>query len=394
MKRSYSRDRRICQQSKRRKLEIGTGIEIIKFLTIRKPLTSFECKYSTKITDLNDDCLELIFMRLNVQDFFNVAASNTRLNRSAGLVYRRWHKKKTIILETNVNKTDSIIDIGLNVLLINGLKQCLWFLRSFGPYITNIGLKCNDSTNKKIALLTHYLNEYCAESLMNITFQKTPRMLSENMRKPYQNVNHIYINESQLIQQLPQFNEWFPNLRRLELVNNTFDMKYADVHFPCLEEFRFFAICPYRSRFSLKKYLAVFLKSNSHIQSVQMDIEMGNAKFVLKFNEILSFMKDNSTITTLKSHHSFGCEIGENDLNLLATTIPSLTEIDFRGYTFQIPEIILFIHQMKYLKKFRFGLSETTSYEHFRAQFVNDRDWQFQFTTLKFNRIITITRLL
>lgn len=44
---------------------------------------------TTKITDLNLDCLEKIFMLLNVNDLFNVANLNKSLQIVAAYVYGR-----------------------------------------------------------------------------------------------------------------------------------------------------------------------------------------------------------------------------------------------------------------------------------------------------------------
>lgn len=349
------------------------------------------------ITDLNDECLELIFERLNLQEFLNVATSNKWLNRSAGAIFRHWHSHKIVKLQMSANEclhSTEIVD--MNTLMINGLKQCLRILRCFGPYISNIGLQCSDDTSEHINFVTQYLNEYCAETLENITFIKMPILLRTNMQKPFENVQQIYIAESQLFEQLSNFNDWFPNLRRLELINNTFEPKWANVHFSHLQEFRFFAIChDKRTRSKLKKYLSRFLKSNTQLRSFRMEIEMSDEKYVLRFIDLMASMKDNSTIIILESHSSFGCDITMDDLNLLAKTLPSLEQIDFRGYYFETSEIISFIQQMKSLKCFQFGL-ETKSksiQDQFQAQ-LND-EWQLHFThssSMKSNAIVTLTR--
>lgn len=392
-KRSNSRQKNIGPPSKRRNIEIivpNINAELSSTTAVDDRMEPAIALSPINITDLSDECLEQIFERLNLQDLVNLATSNKWLSRSAASLFRHWHGHKIINLEMSAD--EYCTEIG-NMLMINGLRQCLRTLRCFGPYISNIGLRCFENTSEQINFVTQYLNQYCAETLKNMTFIKMPFLLSTIMQKPFQNVQQIYINESQLVGQLSHFNDWFPNLRRLELVNNTFEPKCANVHLPHLQEFRFFAICHYRARFKLNEYLSRFLKSNAHLRSFQMDIQMVNEKYVLKFYDLMLFMKDNSTITILESHYSFGCDITMDDLNFLAKTLPSLEQIDFRCYTFVTTEIISFIQQMKSLKFIRFGLSKHSIRDQFRTQ-LND-EWQLHFVipfTMKSSSIITLTR--
>lgn len=378
-KRTYSR---INSQQKRRRLELKP--ESIQSSTIDKLLKLVQ---STTVTDLSDECLEVIFVQLDLQDFLNVAASNKWLNLTAGSIFRRLHGHKTINFETNANENSNSLGID-NMLLINGFSSCLRCLRCFGPYISNMGIQFTGTTIKQAGHISHYLNEYCAESLQSITFKNAPNLIGMNEQKQCPNVKSVYITESQLIQQLPNLNLWFPNLNRLELINNTFDPKFGAAHFPHLTEFRFFVICHYKSRISLKKFLSRFFKSNSHIQSIEIDIQRPECKDILKFRDFLFMMKKNSSVVKLKTNYGLGSDIDIDHLHLLAKTLPSLVEIDFRAYTFTVSEANILIRQLKLLKYFRCGIWQ--NYDQFRAQL--DDEWQMSFESFIHSSLITLTR--
>lgn len=373
-KRKYSRTKKVESQKKRRRLIITSEA----IMTIDSMFQMIEPIQPTTITDLNDECLEVIFMQLNVEDFLNVAASNKWLNMTAGLIFRRLHGHKTINFETNVAENAHSIGID-NILLINGFRACLQCLRCFGSYITNIGIQFTGTSVKQSNYIKQYLNEYCVESLLSITFKNVPNLVGKNEQKQCQNVECVYIMDCKLFKQLSSFNKWFPNLNRLELINNTINPKFAATHFPHLKEFRFFVICQYRTKNALKQFLSLFLNSNSHIQSLEIDIQQMECKDILKFNEFLTMMQNNSSIIKLKTNYGIGGEMRLEHLYSLAETLPSLVEIDFRAYILPADESITFVQRMKLLKYFRCGLWIGTNHDHFRAQF--DDKWQVLFET-------------
>lgn len=88
---------------------------------------------STTITDLNDQCLEIIFKRLTVQELLNVAVANKWLNISAGPVFRQMYGQKMIQL-TSIAIQSSHIFVADQMVLVSGLRNCLQFLRCFGSY--------------------------------------------------------------------------------------------------------------------------------------------------------------------------------------------------------------------------------------------------------------------
>lgn len=54
--------------------------------------------FKTKITDINDDCLEKVFMYLSLDDLINIARTNKPLKPAADMVFQRKYAKKKINL--------------------------------------------------------------------------------------------------------------------------------------------------------------------------------------------------------------------------------------------------------------------------------------------------------
>lgn len=59
-----------------------------------------------KITQLNDDCLEQIFVHLHLEDLLNVALSNTRFHLAACLALKQKHSKKQMTIHMNYKSFD------------------------------------------------------------------------------------------------------------------------------------------------------------------------------------------------------------------------------------------------------------------------------------------------
>lgn len=344
------------------------------------------------ITDLNDQCLEIIFKRLTAQDMLNVAAANKWLNASAGPVFRQIYGQKLIQL-TSIAIRNSQICVADQMVLVSGLQNCLQFLRCFGPYTSKLSIQFGDSSKNCAKYVNQYVNKYCNKTLVHITFHSAAESFKQYLQKPYANVKSIYMTKSRLVKHLSQFDSWFPNVQRLELVFNAFDPKFADVHFPNLQELRLFLISQYRFRGNLLKYMTHLLQKNPHIKCLEIDIEAQPAtKDLLNIENFLASIKMNSAITALRTTYGFGFHtIHSSDLFELARTLPLLMEIDLKPYRFSVEEVICFICQQKLLRYFRFTIDKPSKFNYLRTRL--DYEWQSSMFMDKWqSTIVTLKR--
>lgn len=322
----------------------STNIEIDRPITVSEPITI--------ITDLNDQCLEFVFKRLTAQ-----------------------------------------ILVADQMVLVSGLQMCLQFLRCFGRYTSKLSIQFGDSSRRYVNYINQYVNKYCTESLVHITFNRASESLKRFLRKPYPNLKSIYITESRLIKQLPQFNCWFPNVQRLELVFNAVDKKHADAHFPNLQELRLFLVGRYRLRNTLIKYMTCLLAKNSHIKCLDIDIQVQPAAGELNIGDFLTSIKGCSAITTLRTTYGFGFHAMHlSDLIELIRRFPFLVELDLKPYQFGIDDAISFTNQQSLLKFFRFTINRASKLNYLKTR--PDDKWQSSFSMDKWqSTVVTLKRL-
>lgn len=161
-----------------------------------------------------------------------------------------------------------------------------------------------------------------------------------------------------MIQRLPLFNRWYPNLQRLELVLNTFNPKFADVHFPQLQELRLFLTSRYEERKNALEYTKCLLHKNPHLICLEIDVVLHPAtvsRDLIPIDKFLGSITGQPTISKLKTTYGFGFStINSANLLELALIFPSLVEIDLKPCQASADDAIRFVGQQKELKYFQF----------------------------------------
>ncbi|XP_055306315.1 uncharacterized protein LOC129570649 [Sitodiplosis mosellana] len=179
---------------------------------------------TTKLTDVNVDCLEHIFKNLSLIDLLNVADSNKQLKPAADLVFASRYGKQWIFI---LSRYKSILIFERNmypptVQIPRSFR--LKLLRCFGHLITKL-----DITHDKH--MDAYVNEYCAESLVEIKFQRCKASTLDDLKKPFTQVKTLCFDSCKLGSKLSELDKWFPKVRRLEFT----DRNETAVHFPHLQ---------------------------------------------------------------------------------------------------------------------------------------------------------------
>lgn len=103
----------------------------------QKEMSIANAASSTKIDDVNLDCLEYVFKFLDLEDLINVAEGNKHLKTAANMAFNHNKYKKKIILQSYSRVEHESIEVR-NVIEIKNLKFIFKILRLFGDYISNV----------------------------------------------------------------------------------------------------------------------------------------------------------------------------------------------------------------------------------------------------------------
>lgn len=184
------------------------------------PLLADQSVQTTKITDLNDDCLERIFMLLELKNLLNVMLTNKWLGPAARQVYKRKFGAHKVCLHSVHNNRNSCATASIvcnqDNINITDFKSCLQFIRCFGSSITHLKIYYGHVGGIRYDYVHEYINQYCAESLITIRFHCKSAFAIKNFEKPFVNVQTVQLYGCDLFELLP-FGKWFPSVRELNI---------------------------------------------------------------------------------------------------------------------------------------------------------------------------------
>lgn len=118
--------------------------------------------------------------------------------------------------EMGVKEEQNLTGYGYDV-HIDGLKAALQFLRCFGSSITDLTICYNQLKSKRYNHVQQYINNYCTDSLVRLSFKEMPNIAIATFQKQFNNVRELNVRDSRLGQQFSTFLNCFPNLNRLIL---------------------------------------------------------------------------------------------------------------------------------------------------------------------------------
>lgn len=204
-------------------------------------------KFSRKIVDLIDDCLEHTFNFLDLGDLINVSNASRRLRRVTTTVFANKYKGRELQIKPfedgrNGTKALNVSDVAI---IIYRPIVAFQILRHFGNLIQKININLDfgsrsvssetlDLPRKSIlceSLLTH-VNKHCSENLQKFVLHSDIRFQSKSVqwpngsgfafekpKKPYKNVEEVAIADCCIT---AFGGSIFPKMRRLELGNIEF----------------------------------------------------------------------------------------------------------------------------------------------------------------------------
>ncbi|XP_055305963.1 uncharacterized protein LOC129570400 [Sitodiplosis mosellana] len=335
---------------------------------------------TTKLTDVNVDCLEPIFKNLSLIDLLNVSDSNKQLKPAADLVFASRYGKQWIFIHSRYK---SILIFGRNmfpptVQIPRSFR--LKLLRCFGHLITKL-----DITHDKH--MDAYVNEYCADSLVEIKFERCKTSTLDDLRKPFTQVRTLCFDSCKLGSKLSELDKWFPKVRRLEFNHqNESDCNETAVHLSKLRHLSLFLPADEKNHLN-KKYFEGLVRLNPNIRTLNIGGHF-DAKYLqnvstylqrlesLKFSSI-QHLSDHSLTDFISQHKKLTkltfSSIGHREEGaLLKITSPALVEVDFGNCRFPSDEVASFVAECPSLKKLTVAFGNENDYEAFQKWLGNE----------------------
>lgn len=193
---------------------------------------------SSKITDINIDCLEAIFSYLSLVDLLNVADSNNYLREAAAVVFVQKFGKKPVQFNGMRACRSRKISIR-SKLFVRDLKSGLQLMRCFGQSVSRLEISDEYSSKYRTHVYVYifqYIYQFC-KLLASIKFQMLPRNKAfKYLRKPFRKVESVEFFCCYLEKNLTPFNILFPNVRSLKIdFCNVSDYRCIEQRFNRLE---------------------------------------------------------------------------------------------------------------------------------------------------------------
>lgn len=171
-----------------------------------------------KIIDLNDDCLEPIFLKLTKQDLANIAESNLRFLQMACYAYAR-------------NYAENAFESGYDECDTNYYTQSMNIIKHFGKLIRKLDLYDAHNDCQYNEHITDALFATCDSNITDIVFDRVDQDTLNKICRPFPNLTNLNIYDLSLPQKIAQLNRWFPNVTKLILrCTGRFSSEYCTLH--------------------------------------------------------------------------------------------------------------------------------------------------------------------
>lgn len=295
------------------------------------------------ITDLNVDCLEEIFERLNINDLLRVADTCSRFRKVTGLLFTGKNVNGSVVIASD--------DIQFGWLdneyesEIKGILHSLRFLRCFGHLIVKMSIEFDDQYHYNE--IFRYVNEYCSENLIKLLVDGSKEILIENISKPFANVKLISFSQCTLGRNLTNFNKWFPQMKYLKLEhNNVQDQKCIEMSFPHLKHFSYCNMWISSAQGFDDQNLKKFIRLNTQLRCLNLlefNIKLLRyiSKYLHQLNELdipwQDWMYDYRKITPIqfKSVKKFGITLdSDHSIPLNSFAFDQLEGLEANGVTY------------------------------------------------------------
>lgn len=312
------------------------------------------------------DCLERIFDFLDLKSLLNVANTCKRLDTAARAKFGHEHGSKVVKLshvsaaiEPHISADQSSISVYSSVLLP--------FLRCFGRHVSHLRYSRSSTfQNGRERYAQRYINQYCAETLITISFGPVESMI-ETFAKPFVNVREVTIATTALGNRLSHFMYWFPNMSRMKILFGVRDVDdgAVAVSFPHLHHLTV-VLDTEPGNFTIER-AAELLRANRQLESL-------NIQSRRRRNELWDLISQNESITTLTITCLGSDGVTTDEVNRLASEHSLLEELRLTCAKFTANSAITLMLRLNSLKRFVFRIEGEIELNRFLEQL--DNKWQ------------------
>lgn len=321
----------------------------------------------TKITDLNEYCLEKIFMHLDVESLFSVANSNKWLQDSAASVYGRKFSKNPVNL-CSIRKCNASLYMFGEYICVDSLKFSLAFLRCFGAKIPGIILFCRRAfARASDEYINRYMNQYCADTLTAIHVTESSTFSNEIFAKPFTKLASVDFFGTNFALNFRNLVNWFPMVQHLKISACSMNYSSINEHFPHLEHLTI----PIAN--SGWDNVVNLLSLNPQLNHLEADLAEDVNKTA---NDLLDMIGGNAAISKLTVKGSGDAYVNVNaaEVQRFANEHPLMAELVLSKYVFNVGDIITLIGRLNALKRFQFRFNERTEYNELVSRL--SQEWQ------------------
>lgn len=171
-----------------------------------------------RIIDLNDDCLEPIFLKLTKEDLANIAESNLRFLQMACYAFARNYAQNPF--ESGYDGCDS-----------DSFTRSMNIIKHFGKLLTKLDLYDAHNDCQYNEMITDALFATCDSNITDIVFDRVDQDTLNKIRRPFPNLTNLNIYDLSLPRKIAQLNRWFPNVTKLILrCSGLFSPEYCTLH--------------------------------------------------------------------------------------------------------------------------------------------------------------------
>lgn len=230
---------------------------------------------------MNLICLEECFDHLDMGELVKVADVNERFRKAAQSVYLQKYRKMGLgfMIGTEyicfngkgirLDQYGFCIYPDSSYAIIANLKIALQLLRCFGQLITDVWYQKSSAKCRNFVFI--YLNEYCAESLINFRISEVSSDQLKLFTRTFKKVETVTLSKSFLVEN-GWFKKTFPNIQyfinEYNYGNNDYDthnISCVTDHFPQLEQFDFFCLLD-----STKENMKTVLRLNPQLKRLTL----------------------------------------------------------------------------------------------------------------------------
>lgn len=304
------------------------------------------------LTNIHYDCLERIFDFQTLDGLLNVAQTCNRLHIAANAKLRDdFHVKRVELYLYRPDDWQQGVFWHPDCVYITNWKHCLPFLRCFGKRITKLLVDYNGVSEAQCNHIDQYISEYCGDTLTSIVFIGKRAISIEKFQKPFKNVESASISDAKLKNQLSQFVDWLPNLRRLELheVELLTGNGMADIQ-------------------------VVF----PHLEHLVLTVALDSSKGQLTYGQAMHLLNANRQLHSVfvKSYSVMETAITENGCELIrfVNQYQSIDSLDLRASICEADDAVAVFRTITSLKHFGFIVGDQAQYDRLRGKL--EMGWQ------------------